>query len=201
MLDVGGGRRPVLEPDERPPAAFYMGMDLELAELETAPAGSYNEIVAADVSGPSLAALESRFDLVISRDVLEHVHSVPRALANIYAYLKPGGRAVISLSGRYSAFGLLNMLLPRRVGVPLVARVMRRDPTTVFPVYYDCCYQSALTALLKHWSEVTITTRWAGATYFRFSRPLQALYVFYEEWARASARHNLATHYWLALRK
>lgn len=200
VLDVGGGRFPVFGPEERPDGVTYSGLDIVRSELDAAVAGSYDEVIAADVAEP-LAALEARFDLIVSRAVFEHVRSVPDALDNLYAYLKPGGYAIISLSGRFSVFAILNMLLPRRLGVPLVARVMRREQQTVFPAYYHRCYQSALEHYVQHWSSARIFSAWAGASYFRITRPLQSAYIFYEEWAFVSRRTNLATHYFLQLRK
>lgn len=200
VLDVGAGRRPVFPTQQRPDGLTYVGMDLNRSELLAAPDGSYDDGIACDVT-ETVPRLENQIDLIISRAVFEHVHSVPAALGNLYSYLKPGGLAVISLSGRYSAFGILNMLLPHRIGVKLVARVMRRDPQTIFPAFYDHCYHSALVSLLADWSSVEITRQWAGAAYFRSFRPVLAAYVMYEEWALSSGRHDLATHYCLVLRK
>lgn len=200
VLDVGAGRRPVFSAEELPPGVSYVGLDVVSSELDAAPPGSYGEKIASDVT-QRVAALEGRFDLIVSWQVLEHVRSVPDALDNFHAYLKPGGLAVISLSGRFSMFGLLNMMIPRRVGVGIVARVMRRDPATVFPALYDRCYRSALEQHTEHWSSVRILGMWAGAPYFRSVRPVQAAYVLYEEWAAASAHDNLATHYFMQLQK
>ena len=200
ILDVGAGRRPLFATQERPEGVSYVGLDISGAELAAAPPGSYGETIAADVT-ERVAALENRFDLIVSWQVLEHVTSVPDALENFRAYLKPGGYAVVSMSGRYSLFGLLNMLLPQRIGVRIVARVMRRDPETVFPAFYDKCYQSALEQLGRDWPIAQITTAWNGAAYFRFLKPVQAAYILYEEWAAASGREDWATHYFLYLRK
>lgn len=200
VLDAGGGRRPMFAPHERREGSTYVGLDILRSELEAAPAGSYDEMIAADAT-QRLARLENEFDLIVSWQVFEHLRSVPDALENFYAYLKPGGYAIIAMSGRYSAFGILNMLLPQRLGVPLVARVMRRDPATVFPAYYDKCYRSALQGLVTQWSSSRIISAWAGARYFGMAKPLQAAYILYEEWAAVSGRENLATHYFMQLRK
>lgn len=200
VLDVGAGRRPMFPPDERPAGVTYVGLDVVRSELDAAPTGSYDEKVAADVTKP-LASLERQFDLIVSWQVFEHLRSVPAALENFHAYLRPGGYAIVCLSGRNSLFGILNMLLPRRLGVGLVARVMRRDPETVFPAYYNHCYWSALDKLGRPWSSVEIEAKWAGAGYFRSLVHVQAAYILYEEWAAASGRNNLATHYFLQLRK
>ena len=200
VLDVGAGRRPVFTPEERPDGVSYVGLDVVRSELDAAPEGSYGEKITADATR-RLTALDGRFDLVVSWQVLEHVTTVSAALDNFRAYLKPGGIAVISLSGRYSLFGLLNMVIPQRLGVQLVAQVMRRDPDTVFPAYYDECYHAALGRLAQAWSSATIISLWNGAAYFQTIRPVLAVYIFFEQWAVASDRANLATHYFLLLRK
>jgi len=200
-LDLGAGRSPIFTPAERPADVAYVGLDISKSELQAAPPGSYDEVVVGDAT-ERISELENRFNLVVSWQVLEHVASLSDAIENLYAYLRPGGYAIASLSGRYSIFALLNLLLPQRVGHTIVARAMRRDPDTVFPAHYDRCYRSALESLVADsWSEVEIENVWCGAVYFRFMRPLQAAYVLYEEWAYLTNRGNLATHYFLRLRK
>ncbi len=193
ILDVGAGRRPTFDPDDRPLGTSYVGLDASAAELAKAPAGSYAESCAADV-GVAQPELFGRFDLVVSWQVLEHVRPLSRALANMRLYLKPGGRLVAQLSGRYAAYALLNRWISHDVGGPVVAKVMRREPDSVFPAYYDGCYHSALARMLDDWSEVQIVPRYKGAAYFRFSSALQRAYLFYEEWARRG-HADLATHY------
>ena len=200
VLDVGAGRRPVFLPCERPPGVKYVGLDVLQSELDAAPVASYDETIAADAS-EHLQRLDRQFDLIVSWQVFEHLRSVPAALDNFYDYLKPGGLAVISLSGRYSLFGLINMLLPPRLGAGIVSHVMRRDRDTVFPAYYDHCYRSALDRLVQHWTSAHIVSAWAGAMYFRTLKPVQSAYIFYEEWAAASRYEDLATHYFMQLRK
>lgn len=200
VLDVGAGRRPVFPPDERPNAVTYVGLDVSASELDEAPPRSYDATMVADVAAP-FSRPAPEFDLIVSWQVFEHLRSVRTALDNFYASLRPGGYAVISLSGRFSAFGVLNMLIPAELGVRVVSRVMRRDAGTVFRAYYDDCYRSALSRLVGRWTAASIIPAWAGAAYFRTVRPLQAAYVFYEEWAATSGRDDLATHYFIQLRK
>lgn len=200
VLDVGSGRRPALPLHQRPDGITYVGLDLSPRELEAAPPGSYDAVVVSDVC-TRVPELEGRFDLIVTWQVLEHVDSLERALANLRLYLTQGGHAVALFSGRYSAFGTANLLLPRRLGARLVARIMKRDPQTVFPAYYDRCHRTGLEHLLESWSQVRVISAWNGATYFNFFRPLQACYVFYEEWTAVAGRDNLATHYYLQLRK
>jgi len=194
ILDVGAGRAPTLRPEKRPPGAHYVGLDVAAAELAGAPPGSYDEVIAGDVS-VHLPSLDDRFDTVLGWQVLEHVRRLDRALENIHRYLRPGGRLVTLLSGRHAVFAQVNRVLPDAIGAPMVARVMGRHEDSVFPAAYDACYQSALQRLLVAFSEVEVVPLWRGADYFRFSRALQAIYVGYEEWAMRAGHDDLATHY------
>lgn len=196
ILDVGSGRRPQIPAAARPPGVTYVGLDVSRKELEHAPAGSYDDVVVSDLAR-RVPALEDSFDLIVSWQVLEHVRSLPEAAENMRRYLRPQGRAVALLSGRFSAFGLLNLAVPAALGHRAVATVMRRDPETVFRAHYDHCWDRALRRAFQGWGSVTVTPRWVGASYFRFSRALQSAYIAYEEWAYACDRRDLATHYFL----
>jgi len=199
ILDVGSGRRPSIPLEQRPAGCRYVGLDLSLAELQRAPAGSYDEMHVADVI-ERVPELEGRFDLVVSWQVLEHVKPLAVAIENLRAYLRPGGRLVVQMSGAYSAFGLLNRLVPQRLGVWALQRLLNRDPETVFPAYYDGCTYHALTRMFRRWHGAEILPLYRGAGYFRFLRPVQSGYVAYEEWALRGRHHNLATHYLVAAR-
>jgi SAM-dependent methyltransferase len=194
ILDVGGGQSPSVAPAARPPGCRYVGLDTSGYELALAPTGSYDEVIVADVC-QRVPALEGSFDLAVSWQVLEHVKPLRAALDNIHAYLRPGGQLVAMLSSSTAAFAVFNRLLPQRVGMPLVARVMERPPETVHPAHYDHCYHAALTRLLGKWSRVEIVPEFRGASYFGFSRFAQAAYVAYEEFAQLGDHPNLATHY------
>src|SRR5436305_1317309 len=41
VLDVGGGRRPTIAPEERPDGSHYVGLDVPASQPETAPPGPY----------------------------------------------------------------------------------------------------------------------------------------------------------------
>jgi SAM-dependent methyltransferase len=195
VLEAGGGARPLVAPEARPQGCRYVGLDVSRAELERAPAGSYDEIVVRDVVSfdPSLVR---RFDLIVSLFALEHVSSVERALDNLHAYLAPGGRLLLAMSGMLSPFAIANRLLPARVKLPLMERLIGRSPDSVFPALYDRAWYSALQRNPgADWAEWTVQPRYSGAYYLRFSRSLQALYLGYEEWLVQRRHARLATDY------
>lgn len=198
VLDIGSGRVPTVLPQDRPPGLFYVGLDLSAAELAEAGPGAYDETVIGSVA-ETAPGLEGRFDLAVSWQVLEHVKPLPDALANVHSYLKPGGAFVALFSGSWSAFAVVNRVLPDRIGLPLVARLNRREQMNrpVFPAYYDRCWSSALNRMMGAWSSVSLVPLYQGARYFNFSPVVQRVYLRYEEFAIRRRLDNLATHYLL----
>ncbi len=57
------------------------------------------------VNGDFLEYSETRFDLVLLRDVLEHIGDVERALSKAWEVLKPGGRLYATFAPYFSPFG------------------------------------------------------------------------------------------------
>lgn len=197
ILDVGSGRKPTLPPELRPSGAQYVGLDLSDEELRRAPAGSYDELHVADVI-ERMRELEGRFDLIVSWQVLEHVKPLAAAIDNLRSYLRPGGLLVAQMSGKLSPFGLVNAVVPQRVGVAAMKQLLHRDPETVFPAHYDKCTDRGLTQVFGGWSDVEIVPRYHGSSYFEFLPPLHAAYMAYENWICESQHRNLATHYLVA---
>lgn len=195
ILDLGSGRNPTIPPDERPRDVKYVGLDLSADELAAAAPTAYNEHVVANI-GSLQDQLVGRFDLIVSWQVLEHVHDLGAAMICIRAYLKPGGSFVAMFSGSWSAFAIINRVLPFHIGAPIVSRVMGRSSSNpVFLAYYDRCYASALTDLLTDWSSAELSPFFRGAEYFRFSTLLSRMYLLFEDRVAAARRDNLATHY------
>jgi SAM-dependent methyltransferase len=193
ILDVGSGRRPTIAPADRPADCTYVGFDVSREELESAPEDAYDETVG-DVA-QRMPQLEGRFDLIVSWQALEHVKPLPAALDNLRLCLRPGGHLVVQLSGRYAVFSVVARLVPDGAGTRIMHRLLGRPPDTVFPAHYDGCHYGALEQMLGEWSVAEIVPRYKGGEYLAFSRPLQRLYLGYEEWAERGRHRNLATHY------
>jgi SAM-dependent methyltransferase len=200
VLDVGGGRRPTIAVSERPGAIEYVGIDPSASELSAAPPGSYDSVVAAPAER-FVPELVSRFDLIVSWQVLEHVQDMQRAADNFHAYLRPGGTCVACLSGRNAVYALANRLLPDRVAHEAVWRLRRREPDSVFPAHYDRCDDRGLAAVFSAWAELEVIPLWRGADYFERLPGLLALYLRYEDLAIDRGWDRLATHYVVAARK
>jgi SAM-dependent methyltransferase len=200
VLDVGSGAEPTIAPEDRPEGTHYVGLDISMHELDRAPAGSYDEKVVTDLT-ELVPEFEESFDLVVSFQVLEHVRPLDAALENMRRYLRVGGGMVSRLSGGHSISALLNRAVPHRTAVWLESRLRARDPDSVFPAEYDRCTYSALGAMLAQWGEATVIPQHTGALYFRFLRPLEALYLGYEEWVVRQGRQDAAVYYVLSARR
>jgi SAM-dependent methyltransferase len=194
ILDVGAGRRPAIPLPDRPPRTRYVALDSAGAELELAPAGVYDDTIVADVVD-RLPALEERFDLIVSWNVLEHVPSLETALANLRSYLRPGGVLVAQFASRFAAHALISRVTPGALGARAMERLLDRSRDTVFDAHYDDCRYSALDRLMSPFSTYAITPLYRDASYFRFSRLALALYLGYEQWALRRHHRNLASHY------
>lgn len=194
ILDVGSGRRPTIAPADRPAGCCYVGLDLSAAELSAAPADSYDETWVGDATIP-IPALEGRFDLIVSFQVLEHVRSLDAAAMNFHSYLRPGGHFVGQFSGTFSFFGLANRAIPDSLTVWLVDRLTDRRADSVFPAHYHHCWDRQIRRILHPWSAAVIEPLYLGAGYLRFAPPLQWLYLVYENWAMRTGQRDLATHY------
>jgi SAM-dependent methyltransferase len=198
ILDVGSGRHPAVPPEHRPPGTHYIGLDVSGAELSAAGAGAYDEMIVSDAA-VFRHELVGKIDLVISWQVLEHVKPLEDVLNALHSYLRPGGTLISMFSGKWSIFGIINAIIPQRLGATVVAKTMRRRAHNipVFPAYYDQCYDQALRKLTASWSQVEINPYFRGATYFNFSRTLARGYLMYENTAARASWRNLATHYML----
>lgn len=196
VLDVGSGARPTIPRNQRPDGCVYVGLDISPDELDRAAGGEYDEVLVGDICG-RLASTEGRFDIVLSWQVLEHVPSMGAALATQHAALVPGGRMVAMLSGGLSVQALGARAIPYRASTWMQSRLLGSIPEDKFPTKYDACTDRSLNRLLADggWASWEIVPRYRAGIYLSFSRPLQRVYVAYENWAARGSRMNLATHY------
>jgi SAM-dependent methyltransferase len=72
-----------------------------------------------DVLDPHCPGFErGPFDLVLLRDVVEHLEDLPRALDHLQRHLEPGGLLFVVFPPYYSPFGAHQQILPRRRPLP-----------------------------------------------------------------------------------
>lgn len=197
VLDVGGGRRPTIGVERRPPGVTYVGLDPDADELAIA-GGSYDQLILGGIEDLDCSEVEP-FDLVVSWQVLEHVPDVAAALDRMREVLGPGGMMAAQFSGANAIYAYANRLMPGWLARFAMHRLLGRDPDTVFHAHYDRCTYEEIRSLMTTWSEASIVCRYKAGDYLGWAPPLKWLYLRYEAWA---LRHpQLATHYEVYARK
>lgn len=194
ILDIGAGRAPTIAPTDRPQSCTYVGLDISADELASASPGSYTASVTHDITRP-LPEGATSFEIAISWQAFEHVKPLKSALDNVAQLLKPGGRLLFQVSGSHAVFALLARVIPHRLRVLALSRLLGHPPEEKFPVHYDHCFSAALERLLASWSSVRIVPFYRGATYFAMHPGLQRAYLRYEDLIARREIRDLATHY------
>jgi SAM-dependent methyltransferase len=196
VLEIGGGRGPLLTPAEAAAAGIDLTVnDIDARELSLAPP-EFNK-AQFDVAGDIDRSWEGRFDLIISRMVFEHVRNAPRAWANMRNLLAPGGVAMAFHPTLYAPPFVINLLLPES----LTARVLRfffryrhDGGYPKFPARYEMCFTepSKVEPILAEcgFSQVLIAPFWRHG-YFRHIPLLRE--------ADAALSHLAERHDWRAL--
>lgn len=195
LVDLGGGRRceyAAVVPHDR--AVRLVAVDIsadELAHNEDA-----DEKVVADVA-EGLPFADGEVDLVVSRVLFEHIDGVASAIAHIARVLKPGGRTIHFMPGRYALFAIAARVLPFE---PLLRLLHAIRPETVgrveFNVHYDHTEPVAIRRLFVDAGFRNITVEWtsAQADYFKPISPLYLFVALYERLVRALGLSRLAAY-------
>lgn len=199
ILDVGAGRSPTLPVEERPTEAHYVGLDIAPEEFHAAPPGAYDQTIVHDVTRPLPG--QQLYDVILSWQVLEHVRPLDAALENLRQALRPGGALVAQLSGTFAVFALAARLMPYRLRVLAMERLLGHHGEDKFPSHYDHCYSRALERMLEPWSDATVSPLYRGAVYFNFAPRLQRAYLAYESLVARRPIADLATYYLISARR
>lgn len=138
ILEIGSGANPTLSPaivSER--GLRYVANDIDTGELAKADP-AFDQWVG-DISHGVPAEMESRFDLVFSRMVNEHVADGRAYHANIHRILAPGGIAAHCFATLYSLPFVTNRLLPESISDSILHIFDPRDRVKrgKFRAYYS----------------------------------------------------------------
>ena len=141
LLEIGGGRRPLLTPQQAQAAGItYTVNDISARELELGPQEFSRALF--DVAGGVDPEEHGGHDLIISRMVMEHVRDAARAWANMANLLVPGGVALAFHPTLYAPPFVINWLIPDRLTAPVLKFFFsdRYDGGfPKFPARYDLC--------------------------------------------------------------
>jgi SAM-dependent methyltransferase len=146
IADIGGGANPLIDASLIEEHGIeYSMLDISRIELDKAPEHYHKIQVDVTVALDEFSAKvgKEKFDLVCSRDFLEHVRDPIRVHENIYSALRPGGLAVHFYPSPHCIPLFVNRLLPDWFTQPLL-RIAQPHRDLVgygrkFPAYYAMC--------------------------------------------------------------
>jgi len=126
ILEIGGGAHPSIKNRE---GISYTIVDPDLNELEKAP----SDIIKINNLVQNLP-IDKKYDLIISKMVLEHVEDPDSFHTKVLQLLNDDGRAVHFFACRHSVPALVNRLLPELLG-DLILRLLKNRDMTDEPKY------------------------------------------------------------------
>lgn len=181
VFDVGGGSRPWYAVEDKQRLRLrIVGIDISADELKAAPEGSYDQVVATDIT--TYIGDESG-DRVICQATLEHVADAAGAIRAIASLLKSGGEACIFAPCRNALFAQTNRVLPQEFKTRMLGAIYpyAAEGHDGFPAPYDRSAPSSIRALAEQ-SGLTVVeqgTFWVSG-YFYFFVPAYCCWRIYQ---------------------
>jgi len=174
VLDVGGGKYPIIDVQTKRALNLYVvGLDISADELARAPADAYDKVIVGDVT---TAPIRERFDLILSRTLLEHVPDTSRAIATLASALDEGGTMAHYIPCRRALFAALSRCMGPEMSRSVLFRIYpEKRSSGGFPAYYDRCIPSEMARLCRECGLQVETRAYFESEYFNFFAPLYAL--------------------------
>jgi len=173
VLEVGGIDKPLLQ---RSKEIRYDGLDIEHKEQY---GRIYDSFVVQSVEDP----INNRYDLIISKAVLEHVHDNDASVKQMYQALRTGGYAIHYLPSKYHPYSLALRLSGPKWQRRLI-KVLRpwAISETGYPAFFDKCSPQEMRKLFKSkgFDYVKIIPFFRANDYFRFFLPFYITVTFWE---------------------
>jgi ubiquinone/menaquinone biosynthesis C-methylase UbiE len=195
FVDVGGGRSCVYA-DAVPRDRGVRLISVDISPEELALNVVADQTVVADIA-QAIPFADAEVDLLVSRVVLEHVDGVPSAIRHMARVIKPGGRTIHFVPGRFATFAIAARLLPFK---PLLRLLHFAVPGSIgvveFDVHYDQTDPVALERLFRAagFRDVRVSWTAAQADYYKTFAPAYLLIVAYQTLVRALGLRRLAAY-------
>ncbi len=181
LYDLGGGSVPCISLEEKNRLGMTVtGFDISADELAAAPAGVYDQAIAADLC---TYVGKPEADSVVCQSTLEHVKDTNGAIRAIGSCLKPGGRAFLFMPSRYAVFAQINRRLPQKLKEKLLFALFPSKATghDGFEAFYDHCTPKQIKALADaHGMDVEEKQLYWISSYFTIFFPAFILWRMYQ---------------------
>ena len=130
LLDAGCGSEMKQVNQWVPRVEFAVGAEIDHHLRKT------GEAAAVRTSLEALPFTDRRFDVIVSREVCEHLPEPVRVFAEFKRVLKPGGRIVIVTPNKYEYFSVISRMMPTTLKKLFLERVFGEDAYDNFPTFY-----------------------------------------------------------------
>lgn len=173
VLEVGGIDRPLLK---RSKEIRYDGLDIEYKERY---GHIYDNFIVQSIEEP----IRNRYDLIVSKALLEHVQDNDASVTQMYEALRTGGYAIHYLPSKYHPYSLVLRL----VGSKWQSRLIKAlrpwaVDITGYPVFFDKCSPKEMNKLFKckGFECVKTISFFRANDYFRFFFPCYIAVTLWE---------------------
>jgi SAM-dependent methyltransferase len=134
VLDAGCGRASLLRPF-RPRIKRFVGADIHAPAAGALP--YLDEFAAVDICADGGAFPAASFDVILSNFTVEHFADPAAAFRNLRAWLRPGGRLVITTVNRRHPFVAAYLALPASIRARL-QRLVKASAADAHPLIGAC---------------------------------------------------------------
>jgi len=142
-LDAGCGGNSQLR-SFRSRIGRLVGVDIH---QPTAPLAQFDEFAVVDLCRPGKAFAPGSFDVILSSFTLEHFDEPTTALANMHAWLTPGGTLIATTVNKRHPFVAAYLGLPGAIRRPM-QRLVKRSAADAHPLVGACNDPAAVAAAL-----------------------------------------------------
>jgi SAM-dependent methyltransferase len=201
IYDIGGGKNPYMASDIKSKLnCKVIGLDIDKNELNSAPDGSYDETVVADIT--EYKGSEDG-ELVICMTLLEHVKNVEAALVGIRSCLKPGGLCILFVPSKNAIFAKINKILPENLKRQILFSIFpNAKKCQGFPAYYNLCTPSDIREIAQLLGFEILEERYYFlSSFFSFFFPLYLFWRIYLLAFHRIAKEQAAETFGLVLKK
>ena len=132
LLDIGCGRTFPMAPKWLSTGANIYGVDPE-ANSSTVP----EKTTIISGRAEKINCDDQKFDIIISRAVLEHIEKPEKVFKELHRLLKTGGKIVLLAPSKYDYISMAARLIPNRYHAKIVKATEGRDEADTFPTFYQ----------------------------------------------------------------
>jgi len=176
VLDAGCGKRSVIG-EEKLKAHKTVGLEASIDDLQL------NSTVDLRVVGNlvNIPFKQGIFDLIVCRNVVEHLERPQEVFIEFNRLLKSGGLLMVRTPNKFNPIMFLSAILPLNVRTWIKKNLFYDTEGDTFPTYYRCNSMGRMNKTLKRCGFQRTSTAYDGLmTYFNFSKILVTTITIYE---------------------